>query len=38
MIVYRQTRAVAVFCIVTCEPPMAGRSPLCNHNTSALAM
>ena len=34
----RQTRAAVVFCIVTCEAPMAGRSPLCNHNTSALAM
>jgi hypothetical protein len=34
----RQLRGDAVFCIVTCEPPMVGRSPLWRHNTQALAM
>ena len=33
-----QTFAVVAFCIVTCDAPMSGRSPLCHHSTSALAM
>jgi hypothetical protein len=33
-----QTFAVVTFCIVTCEVPMFGRSPLCHHSTSTLAM
>ena len=30
--------AVAAFCRVTWDAPMAGRSPLCHHSTNTLAM
>src|SRR5258706_9925998 len=33
-----QTFADGVFCSVTCDAPMFGRSPLCHHNTIALAI